>query len=285
MDQKEAELDKDLEAPEEEIPAGTLPDPDPVEVEDAEEEPEEEQALLPLASGIGHRVKRRPAAALAEPDEAGELDDRDHLAEVRLASWRKPSESAGLGRGGLAAVVLLLIFVPTFIFLLYQLYDATARIDSMRTNLATFSNSTPNDSAAVSNETALVLLLNKPNVKLYPLKVENLSPTGRVVFYTNGREMAFSYGNLDPLDPGQMYSFWLSTRSAGAADAVFTRLGNVPDDRTLGRALVVKTTSLPANFNLANYAEISVTIEQSDQSNPKPAGPRAFSLDLTQLKS
>lgn len=284
MDQKKAELDKELELPGEEIPAGTLSDPLEIVLED--KEPEQAQSLLPLASGIGRRVKRRPATLLAEPepDAAGEFESQDDQADFPLAGWKKPSESSGLGRGGLAAVVLLLIFVPTFIFLLYQLYTATGRIDAMRGNLATFSAGNSNDKA-VSNETALVLLLNKPGVKLYSLKVENLSPTGRVVFYTNGREMAFTYGNLDPLNTGQLYTFWLSTKTAGSAEAVFTRLGNIPDDRSLGRALVVKPEALPANFSLANYAEITLTIEQSDQSNPKPAGPRAFSLDLTQLKS
>lgn len=290
MEQKEVELAKEQDTPEAEIetPAATLADPAGEEAGEEEAQPEEEsQALLPLASGVGRRVKRRKSTAIAKtgPDAAGELDDRDHLAEVRLASWRKPSETtAGLGRGGLAAVALLVIFIPAFIFMLFLLYDATTRIDAVRENLATFNNTTPNDTSNLTSEQALVQLLNRPNVRMYQLKAENLSPTGRVVFYSTGKDAAFTYGNLDPLDKGQVYSFWLSTRTAGSPDATFVKLGTIPDDRSLGRALVVKPGALPANFNLANYAEVSVTIEQADRSGDKPAGPRAFAIDLTQPK-
>lgn len=278
MDQKEAELNNQIAAPEE-LPAENLPDP-------LEEADRPEQALLPLASGVGRRLKRHSAAPLAELEEdSGEEPDEaeETPAESPLTTWR-PRESAGLGRGGLAAVVLLLIFVPTVIFLLYQLYATTGQIDAMRANLAAFNSNTSNDNA-LTNETALALLLNKPNLKIYPFKAENLSPTGRIVLYTTGKELAFTYGNLDPLNAGQLYALWLSNKPAGNAGAVLTRLGVIPNDQSQGRALVVKPASLPANFNLTNYAEISVTVEPTDQPGTKPTGPRAFSLDLTQLKS
>jgi hypothetical protein len=309
MKQKEAELDKEITGPEEtlagtltkpaEVPGPTLVEPgeeaqaeplsDPVEATDRPEK-EPGQALLPLASGVGRRVKGRQAASLAELEleeessqEPAEGAEEENPTESPLTAWR-PRESAGLGRGGLAAAVLLLIFVPTIIFLLFQLYDTTGKIDAMQANLTAFSANTSNDKA-LTNETALVLLLNKPNVKIYPFKVENLSPTGRVVLYTTGKDLAFTYGNLDPLNAGQLYALWLSTKPAGSAGAVFTRLGVIPDDHSQGAALVVQPASLPANFNLANYAEISVTIEPTDQPGKNPTGPRAFSLDLSQFKS
>jgi hypothetical protein len=308
MKQKEAELDQEITGPEETL-AGTLAEaegaPSPILVEPGEEaqaeplseaaatgrlEKEQGQALLPLASGVGRRVKRRqasPVAGLETEEDSGEEpaegEEEENPTGSPLSAWR-PRESAGLGRGGLAAAVLLLIFVPTVIFLLFQLYDTTGKIDAMQANLAAFSANTSNDKA-LTNETALVLLLNKPNVKIYPFKIENLSPTGRVVLYTTGKDLAFTYGNLDPLNAGQLYALWLSTKPAGSAGAVFTRLGVIPDDHSQGAALVVQPASLPANFNLANYAEISVTIEPTDQPAKTPTGPRAFSLDLSQFKS
>jgi hypothetical protein len=309
MKRKEAELDQEITGPEETL-AATLTGAEevsgPILVEPGEEaqaeplseaaatdrlEKEQGQALLPLASGVGRRVKHHrqaaPVAGLEPEEDSGEEpaegEEEENPTGSPLSAWR-PRESAGLGRGGLAAAVLLLIFVPTVIFLLFQLYDTTGKIDAMQANLAAFSANTSNDKA-LTNETALVLLLNKPNVKIYPFKVENLSPTGRVVLYTTGKDLAFTYGNLDPLNAGQLYALWLSTKPAGSAGAVFTRLGVIPDDHSQGAALVVQPASLPANFNLANYAEISVTIEPTDQPTKNPTGPRAFSLDLSQFKS
>lgn len=282
MEQKEAELDKEHTAPEETpevLPTGALSE------QEEEGQPDSGQDLLPLASGVGRRVRHRPAGSLAriDPDSTGvEESDLDSSTDLRLAGWG-PAASTGLARGGLAAVVLLLIFVPTVIFLLYQLYAATERIDAMRDNLATFSNNNTNENAQ-TNETALIALLNRPNLKIYPMVVENLSPTGRIVIYTTGKDLALTYGNLDPLSPGQFYAIWLSNKPAGNPEAVFTRLGAIPNDNSQARALVVKPASLPANFNLANYAEVSVTLEPTDQAGNKPVGPRVFSLDLTPLK-
>lgn len=301
MEQKEAELEKEITGAEEETPAETVAAPGQELPGEAEEGPEAEQAFLPMASGIGHRLKRRPAAMpakaadLDEGEGEGEAEETDSDAgeadgaDYPLAAWRARSqESKGLGRGGLAAVVLLVIFVPTFIFFLFQLYSDTERLDAMRKNLADFNNNeaaaADGASAPLSAETGLVQLLNRPNAKMFPLKVENLSPTGRFVFYTDGNTLAFTYGNLDSLNPGQIYAVWVSNKPAGSPDATFIRLANLPDNHTTGSALVVNRAALPSSFNLANFSEIIVTIEQVDQKNDKPAGPRAFSLDLSQLK-
>jgi hypothetical protein len=253
---------------------------------------EQEQALLPLASGVGHRLKRRRAAPLKtrEPDEAeaGELVHHHDHEDYPLAAWRaRTPDNRGLGRGGLAAVVLLVIFVPTFVFFLYLLYSNTERIDAVRQNLADFNDSgaVAAASGTVSAESNLVQLLNRPGAAMYPLKVENLSPSGRVVFYTDNNTLAFTYGNLDTLDPDQIYTVWLSTKPAGSAGAAYVRLANLPNNHTNGSTVIVNQSALPANFKLADYAEIIVTVEKVDQKNDKPSGPRAFSLDLTQHKN
>lgn len=267
--------------------------------EPSKDEPEPEQALLPIASGVGHRLKRQKTVkTVVKSEDAGELAEveaEEAVAETEdgdeypLAAWRTRTQaSKGLGRGGLAAVVLLVIFVPAFIALLFLLYSNTERLDAMRKNLADFNSNaivTAQNSASTSPETALVQLLNRPNVKVLPLKVENLSPTGQMVFYTDGNALAFSYGNLDPLNPGQMYSIWISTKPAGSSDAAYVRLANLPDDRSTGRAVVVNRAALPSGFNLANFSEIFVTVEPTDQKSDRPTGPRTFSLDLTRLKS
>jgi hypothetical protein len=258
---------------------------------EAEPAPAREQALLPLASGVGHRLKRRRNAAplkTGEPDEAGELAHPADPADYPLTAWRaRTPANRGLGRGGLAAVVLLVIFVPTFVFFLYLLYSNTERIDAIRQNLTDFNESgaVAAASGTVSAESNLVQLLNRAGTAMYPLKVENLSPSGRVVLYTNNTTLAFTYGNLDPLDPDQIYTIWLASQPAGSADAAYVRLANLPNNHTGGSALLVNQNALPANFKLANYAEIVVTVEKVDQKNTRPSGPRAFSLDLTQLKS
>ena len=302
MEQKEAELEKEITGAEEATPAGTAAAPGQKLPEEAAEEPEAEQSLMPMASGIGHRFTRRPTAMparAADPIEGegdGEAEETYSEAgeaepgENPLAAWRTRSpENRGLGRGGLAAVVLLVIFVPLFIFFLFQLYSDTERLDAMRQNLADFNSNAVaaanSSSAPVSAETGLVQLLNRPGAKMYPLKVENLSPTGRFGFYTDGSTLAFTYGNLDTLNPGQIYAIWVSNRPAGSPDASFVRLANLPDNHTTGSALVVSRAALPSNFNLANFSEIVVTVEQVDQKSDKPAGPRAFSLDLSPLKS
>lgn len=270
-------------------PAQDLAEHDDADAEEVEEEAEQEQALLPLASGIGHRLKRRPSTTVKpkkqDEDTAVELADQE---DYPVASWRaRTSENKGLGRGGLAAVVLLVIFVPTFIFFLYLLYSNTERIDAMRQNLANFNESGAVNAASgtVSPQDGLVQLLNRAGTQMYSLKVENLSPTGRVVLYTDNTSLAFTYGNLDPLDPDQIYAVWLSTKPAGSADAAYVRVANLPNNHTSGSAMLVNQNALPANFNLANYAEVIVTIEKADQKNARPAGPRAFSFDLTTRKS
>ncbi|MBN9391796.1 MAG: anti-sigma factor [Chloroflexi bacterium] len=260
---------------------------------EAEPDQEQAQALLPLASGVGRRLKRRRTNAplkVKEPDEdaAGKLAHPHDPEDYPLSAWRaRTPDNRGLGRGGLAAVVLLVIFVPTFFFFLYLLYSNTERIDAIRQNLADFNESgaVAAASGTVSAENSLVQLLNRAGTQMYPLKVENLSPSGRVVFYTDNNTLAFTYGNLDPLDADQVYTIWLASKPAGSADATYIRLANLPNNHTNAGTTLVNQGALPANFKLANYAEISVTVEKVDQKNDKPSGPRAFSLDLTQRKS
>lgn len=299
MEQKEAELENEISGPPQElsprpeVAAGetaSAPEPAP--------KPEERQALLPLASGVGRRLKRRPAhpvvtPAQGETEDEGENEVKEGTGEAEgrddypLVAWRgRTPENRGLGRGGLAAVVLLVIFVPLFVFFLYLLYTNTERIDAMRQNLADFNGNgaVAAASGTVSAESGLVQMLNRGGVQMYPLKVEDLSPSGRVVFYTDNTTLAFTYGNLDPVDADQVYTIWLSTGPAGSSGASFVRLANLPNNHSTGSALLVNPAALPANFKLANYAEMVVTVEKVDQKNARPEGPRAFSLDLTGLK-
>ncbi len=238
---------------------------------DADLYPEDEP--LPLASGVGRRGHKAPAA--------GQTEGRTTAEEKPLTN---PSPAvrpqAGIGRGGATAIAVLLLFIPLLVILTYALFDANAKIDGLQQNLSDF-----NLSANPEKDAQFAVLLSEPNLQILPLKAEDNAPVGKMVLYNAGRlRWGLSYGKLDPLPSGQMYVAWVLRKTTPTKEQGYERLAVMPDIRTGGRAFVLDEKSFPSSFLVANYSELVVTVEPVNQSVNKPTGPRRFSLDLAQVK-
>ncbi len=266
-----------------------------------------------LASGLGHRSTRtaqilgrankwfgladdkrvrppeEPTSAaeteqepLAAEDEA--VDEAD-LPEETVApgpTWTKgrPVQS-GIGRGGVTAIAMLVVFVPLIVLLLYTLYDSTVKLDGLQRTLREF-----NGSLSLSGDAQFVSLLTDPGLQRVPFVAEDRAPNGSMVLYAAGRlRWGISYGRLDPLGPNQAYIIWLESKTKENGQPIYQRLQALPDIRSASRAVVIKESDFPQGFNVQSYTQLLVTVEAADQVVEKPSGPRRFSLNLGAVRA
>lgn len=255
----------------------------------------EYQPALPLASGIGRRNTKTAEVigkagrwfGLTEERERlpdAPVDESDAVATQETTTppepAARPRNSKEIGRGGVSAIALLLVFVPLMVFLVYLLQDANNKVSGLERNLREF-----NLSANSNSEAQFVALLSETGMQPYPFKAEDGTNIGRVVLYNAGRlRWAFSYGKLEPLAPGQMYVMWLASKPLSNGSVVIKRLVAMPDVRTGGRAIVLRENDFPPSFNVSEYAELFVTIEPADKVIEQPTGPRRYALNLSQVR-
>ncbi len=234
-------------------------EPPVVAAENKSENEAGDPSPLKLASGVG---RRRPVAPA-------------HSAEPA----RRKVRSGGLGRGGVSALVLLLVFLPIIGILSYLLLDSNNKVESLQYNLKGFqSNANPNA------EADFAALLGSPNLQILPFKSEDGSPFGRVILFSAGRlNWGFSYGRLEPLAPNQAYVMWLQQKSTTANVPPYRAFLVLPDVRTGGALRLVQQNEFPSSFRPSAYAALVITVESVTDSVSAPKGPRRFTLDLSEV--
>ena len=197
-----------------------------------------------------------------------------------VAAVSAKRRSDGIGRGGVSAIVLLLVFLPLVGFLAYFWLSTSSSVSSLQYTLKNFQ-----ASANSGIESDFAALISTPNLQVLHFKNEDGGTDGQVILFNGGRlKWAFSYGRLAPLTQGQMYVMWLGSKSDNGAAPTYSAFLTLPDVRTGGALRVMNDTDFPASFQASFYSELIITVESASQPVSAPNGIRLFSLDLSQVK-
>ncbi|HEX2915748.1 MAG TPA: hypothetical protein VH186_33610 [Chloroflexia bacterium] len=242
----------------------------------------EQTERKPLTSGIGRRGSATPESEIAK---VGSWTGTGEKRPVRKSTANKSTSrmrskgSGGIGRGGITAIALLVVFLPLVLGLGYLLIDSNNQVESLKRNLEQFNKNSISQSAS-----DFIALLSDPRTQIVPFKSEDLNPGGRMVLYSGDRlHWAISYGRLDPLGKDEAYALWLVSKPVNGSGSTYFRMALLPDMGSSGNARLLQENEFPAGFNINSYSELLVTVEKIDKPGDKPSGPRRFSLDLTQI--
>lgn len=256
--------------------------------ESASEVSEKPESNMPLASGVGQR-STKTAQTLGKMNRWFGVADDSKPTIVEEPTAPEPettttSSPAGksrreLNRGIITSLVLLLIFIPLAGTLAYLYYDASLKVSALERNLKNFEQ--VNAPGEVSQ---FITILSEERVQSKSFKNEDGSPVGKFILYVAGRlRWAISYGKLEPLENNQMYVVWLIPKTKPNEAERYVRLVVLRDLKSGGGSVVLRESDFPLNFDIINYAELTVTVEPLDQEPKAPTGPRRFSLDLSQF--
>ena len=224
--------------------------------------PQIEEGPLTLSSSVGRRGGPKTAPLPVE----------------NLPPPARP-RSKGIGRGGISAIVMLVVFLPIIAFLIFVLLDANNKIDSLQRSLRNFQ-----ASANPAAQADFAAMLSQPNLQTLPFKTEDGTQMGRFILYSTGNtNWAISYGQLEPLERDQIYGVWLVSKIANKDGPTYVPFITLPDVRTGGNIRMVQQAEFPSGFQVGAYSQVVVTIENLTQLGTTPHGPRRFALDLSQL--